>query len=263
MVENSQCEIDGGFEGISKFAIIEAKCQSVDDFIIRQLYYPYRLWKSKSSKKIVPILLSFSNNIFVFYIFDFDDLYHYNSISLKSVHRYCIGQYEIELSDIRQILYNTKSFKKDKSVTFPQADKFVRIVDLLDRLYVNEEPITKEEITIESAFDGRQADYYTSAGIYLGLIEKLKPGFVLTEKCREIMKLDPKRKNLELVRAILSHRVFNIVLGEYLMYSEKPSRERIINIMNDNLDSLSPTTIARRAQTVEKWVDWILQLTTY
>jgi hypothetical protein len=160
-------------------------------------------------------------------------------------------------------LYNTKSFKKDKSVTFPQADKFVRIVDLLDRLYVNEEPITKEEITIESAFDGRQADYYTSAGIYLGLIEKLKPGFVLTEKCREIMKLDPKRKNLELVRAILSHRVFNIVLGEYLMYSEKPSRERIINIMNDNLDSLSPTTIARRAQTVEKWVDWILQLTTY
>lgn len=148
-------------------------------------------------------------------------------------------------------------------MTFPQADKFVRIVDLLDRLYVNEEPITKEEITIESAFDGRQADYYTSAGIYLGLIEKLKPGFVLTEKCREIMKLDPKRKNLELVRAILSHRVFNIVLGEYLMYSEKPSRERIINIMNDNLDSLSPTTIARRAQTVEKWVDWILQLTTY
>jgi hypothetical protein len=85
MVENSQCEIDGGFEGISKFAIIEAKCQSVDDFIIRQLYYPYRLWKSKSSKKIVPILLSFSNNIFVFYIFDFDDLYHYNSIFLLNL----------------------------------------------------------------------------------------------------------------------------------------------------------------------------------
>lgn len=53
-VKNSQCEIDRGFEGESKFAIIEAKCESVDDFIIRQLYYPYRLWKSKTSKEVIP-----------------------------------------------------------------------------------------------------------------------------------------------------------------------------------------------------------------
>ncbi len=83
-VENSQCEIDGGFEGTSKFAIIEAKCQSVDNFIIRQLYYPYRLWKSKTNKEIVPILLLFSNNVFTFYVFRFCDLYQYNSIQLKS-----------------------------------------------------------------------------------------------------------------------------------------------------------------------------------
>jgi hypothetical protein len=108
IVENSQCEIDGGFEGTSKFAIIEAKCQSVDDFIIRQLYYPYRLWRSKLIKEVIPIFLSFSNNIFTFYAFDFSNLYQYNSIQLRSVHRYCIGQYEIEMSDVRQTFNSIK-----------------------------------------------------------------------------------------------------------------------------------------------------------
>lgn len=263
MVENSQCEIDGGFEGASKFAIIEAKCQSVDDFIIRQLYYPYRLWKSKLTKEVIPIFLSFSNNIFKFYVFDFSDLCHYNSIYLKSVHRYCIGQYEIEMSDIREIFNSIKSFENDAQLTFPQADRFIRVVDLLDKLYAHEDPLTKDEITSEYAFDVRQADYYVSAGIYLGFLERLQGGsrYSLTNKGREIMNLDPKRKNLELVRAILSHRVFNVVLDEYLMHSERPARERVITIMSRYLTGLNQTTMKRRAQTVEKWIDWILQLT--
>lgn len=240
-VENSQCEIDGGFEGINKFAIIEAKCLSVDDFIIRQLYYPYRLWESKLTKKVIPIFLSFSNNIFTFYVFGFSDLYRYNSIQLRSVHRYCTGQYEIELSDIRQIFNGIKSFEDDALLTFPQADKFIRVIDLLDKLYIHEDPLTKDKITTEYAFDVRQTDYYVSAGVYLGFFERLYggSGYALTNKGREIMKLDPKRKNLELVRAILSHRIFNIVLSEYLTRSERPDRERIIAIISNNLTGLN------------------------
>lgn len=110
----------------------------------------------------------------------------------------------------------------------------------------------------------RQTDYYVSAGVYLGFFERLYggSGYALTNKGREIMKLDPKRKNLELVRAILSHRIFNIVLSEYLTRSERPDRERIIAIISNNLTGLNQTTITRRAQTVEKWIDWILQLTS-
>lgn len=73
-VTNSQCEIDGGFEGTSKLAIIEAKCQTVEDFIIRQLYYPYRLWTSKTNKEVIPIFLSVSNDIFSFYTFYFSPI---------------------------------------------------------------------------------------------------------------------------------------------------------------------------------------------
>jgi len=50
-VINSQVEIDGGYEGIRQLGIIEAKNSISDDFLIRQLYYPYRLWVPKIKKK--------------------------------------------------------------------------------------------------------------------------------------------------------------------------------------------------------------------
>ncbi|MFR5747221.1 MAG: type II restriction enzyme, partial [Romboutsia timonensis] len=53
-VSNSQIEIDGGYEGIETLALIEAKNSISDDFLIRQLYYPYRLWSNKVSKKVKP-----------------------------------------------------------------------------------------------------------------------------------------------------------------------------------------------------------------
>jgi hypothetical protein len=42
-VDNSQCEVDAGFEGTNHFVLVEAKNFAVDDFLVRQLYYPYRL----------------------------------------------------------------------------------------------------------------------------------------------------------------------------------------------------------------------------
>jgi hypothetical protein len=50
-VENSQIEIDGGYEGFNSLNIIEAKNYLSKDFLIRQLYYPFRLWAEKITKK--------------------------------------------------------------------------------------------------------------------------------------------------------------------------------------------------------------------
>src|SRR5690606_9488488 len=63
-VSNSQIEIDGGYEGLKSFIIIEAKNSISDDFLIRQLYYPYRLWKKRLQKPVRPVFLTYSNGIF-------------------------------------------------------------------------------------------------------------------------------------------------------------------------------------------------------
>ena len=69
-VKNSQIEIDAAYEGIKNFAIIEAKRDISEDFLIRQLYYPYRTWQDRLSKNIKPIFLVYSNGIYHLYEFD-------------------------------------------------------------------------------------------------------------------------------------------------------------------------------------------------
>jgi hypothetical protein len=51
-VGNSQIEIDGGYEGDSSLNLIEAKNYISDDFLVRQLYYPYKLWNNKITKQL-------------------------------------------------------------------------------------------------------------------------------------------------------------------------------------------------------------------
>lgn len=51
-VSNAQCEIDGGFENDDSVVLLEAKNIVHEDFNVRQLYYPYRLWHSRINKPI-------------------------------------------------------------------------------------------------------------------------------------------------------------------------------------------------------------------
>ena len=79
-VNNSQVEIDGGYEGVSSLSLIEAKNSISKDFLIRQMFYPYKLWNNKITKEIKPIFLTYSNGIFHFREYVFEDPNHYNSL---------------------------------------------------------------------------------------------------------------------------------------------------------------------------------------
>jgi hypothetical protein len=43
-INGAQIELDAAYEGIESLALIEAKKYLSDDFLIRQLYYPFRLF---------------------------------------------------------------------------------------------------------------------------------------------------------------------------------------------------------------------------
>lgn len=266
-VTNSQCEIDGGFESENCLAIIEAKNQSVSDFIIRQLYYPYRLWKSKTHKEVIPIFLSISNDIFSFYRFCFTDDKLYNSIQLVSEHKYCISKSDVDMSDIRDILNSIEIIPDDKT-PFPQADVFPRIIDLVGQLYATDEELSKDDITLMYAFDKRQTDYYVSAGIYLGLVERHRIAgqptvYALSKHGFYVMSQHPQRRNIELVKCILKHRIFNDALKASLAKADIISNDEILSIMekgNEPIATGSLKTRDRRAGSVRGWIYWILKL---
>jgi hypothetical protein len=266
-VDRAQCEIDGAFEGVSSFAILEVKNEDVQDFHIRQLYFPYRLWLNKVNKKVIPVFLTYSNEIFTFSVYEFEKPTEYNSLKLVKKRRYQIVPTEIEIADIRHILSKTKVRPEPASIPFPQADRFERIIDLLVHLYVAGGSISQEDITTRYSFDLRQTRYYTNGGIYLGLIERIATrgvgiSYALTESGLQMMQKAPRARNFALIELILQHRVFRDALEYYLLHSSCPSRTEISEMMQKARLLINGTTSARRSQTVIGWIRWIMRLTT-
>jgi hypothetical protein len=264
-VENSQIEVDGGYESINKLILIEAKNFSADDFLIRQLYYPYRLWSNKIQKPVIPVFMTYSNDIFSFFIYDFENPMEYNSIRLLKQSNYIIASEGITLSDLYNVTQTTLLIKEPE-IPFPQADNFLRIVDLISLLMDNKE-LTSDEITNNYAFTYRQTAYYTTAAMYLRLIDKHRNennevSYFLTEIGKSIMSRRHKQKYLGIVECILIHEVFNKVLREYFDKASPLSIPEITEVMNRcylyHVNTQS--TVERRAQTVSKWIDWILNL---
>ncbi len=254
-VTNSQCEIDGGFETDDCLILIEAKNYRVEDFLIRQLYYPYRLWSNKISKKVVPILMTYSNDIFSFFIYEFADISDYNSITLVEQKNYEIASEEIQGTDIELLLTQIKIIPESQEITFPQADRFDRIIDLISLLLEN--GLTPNDITENYQFDKRQTGYYTSAGKYLGLIEKQGKIFTLTNNAKYILRQPHKLKYLKLIEKILVHEVFNRAFKLSLETGDIPSKEQITKLMSESNLKITNTTIDRRASTVKGWIYWI------
>lgn len=264
-VQNSRIEIDGGFEGINSLALVEAKNFISDDFMVRQLYYPYRLWKSKVNKPVRPVYMVYSNGIFNVYEYKFEDDEDYSSIKFVKSKKYSIEDTEIDIQDIQDVFNNINEFDIEPEIAFPQADSFERVINLCELLL--DDSMTKSDITENYAFDERQTTYYTDAARYLGLVYKNKVDgnivFELTELGRKVLNLRYKQRQLEFVKLILKHKAFYDYLSLYLENSDKPTTFDTIEIMKhcDLYNIESESTYKRRASTIRGWIEWILDLT--
>jgi hypothetical protein len=250
-VQRPQIEIDGGYESINKLIVIEAKNLEPDDFIIRQLYYPYRYWKMKVNKEIVPVFLTYKNGIYTFYIYEFVDLNNYNSIRLKEK-----LSYTITFNKSNKVEFDSIEVKDtNNEVQFPQADAFNRIIDLISALA--ETPKSTDQITELFEFTSRQSSYYTSAARYLGLINEKSP-HELTELGREISSLNILDRNKKLVRLILSHKPFYETFKLFLKNRSIPNKDILISILLKETNIESESTLFRRASTLKGWLTWII-----
>lgn len=263
-IANSQVEVDGGYETENELLLFEVKNEIINDFLIRQLYYPYRLWQNKLDKDVIPIFFTHSNDIFSFFIYKFTDIQGYNSLQLIEQRDYIIAHEEIEIRDVTDILYGVR-WVPEPEIPFPQADNFVRVVDLLGLLVEND--LERNAITENYSFDQRQTNYYTRAAMYLGLVERYVTEdryvwFRLTHQGRQLMRSAYKTKYLGLASSILEHKVFNLVLRDYIEHSAQPEKTRVVEIMKlCNLYHVdAEKTYYRRAQTILKWVEWIIDL---
>lgn len=263
-VNNSQIEIDGGYEGQNSLILVEAKNVLSDDFIIRQLYYPYRAFKDRINKPVRPVYLTYSNGIFRLREYRFENPNIYNSLCLVKCQDYSIIESKLTLEKLEELTYSTPYRLEPPDVPFPQADDFNRIVNLCELIY-NYGPKSKADIAEENGFVKRQADYYSNAAIYLGLLSKdtSYDGLLkLTEKGEHLFNVDLYHRQLEFIKTIICHGAFGETLKQYLFLGNIPTKYEIVRIMqsvpNIKIKQDSEKIFLRRAQTVASWVKWII-----
>lgn len=266
-VKNAQCEIDGGFENENHVIIMEAKNVLNEDFHVRQLYYPYRLWRKKVSKPVRLIFSIYTNMIFRLFEYRFVDENDYSSIELVKTKNYSLQDTRIEIEDLTKVRENTEVCHRDNqdddlTVPFIQANSFERVISLLENIKDN--PMTTEQLAELMEFDERQSDYYFNAGAYIGLFEKKREDkqtkVFLTRLGEEVFSLNYKSRQLKFVELILQHQIFADCFDMVLENGgEMPGKNVIENMMRE-YNVCNEGQIVRRAGSVQGWLRWIFNL---
>ena len=257
-IDGVQIEVDAGFESPDKIYIFEAKLGRIEDFNIRQLYYPFKDWSSRSCKEIIPIFFVYTNGLFYILQFRFEEEYG----KLQCVRSKCFtvnepARLEINLKQLLDEIH----IEPEPDVPYPQANDLDKVIDILTNFHsagLSNKPAIAEFFD----FDERQGDYYANAGYYLGLLKRIPDSteFELTREGGYIARsLNRSRRNLLLLMQMMKRPSFNEIIRLF------DSKNRDLTSLN--VDILAPiiqrhvglndTTARRRASTVMSWLKWM------
>lgn len=266
-VSKSQIEIDGGFESEDYIYLVEVKNLIHDNFLVRQIYYPYRTWtkkleEKKIDKKVRNIFLTYSDGNFYLREYEFEQPEDPSSIKMVKEDRYSIVKDALNVEMLQEIL-DSVDIVEEPELPFPQCNDLDKVINLCELLCYKNEEMSKAEISEEFHFVGRQAAYYGDGARYLNLIAYNKnQTYSLTQLGETVFSQSLQQRQIELVRIILSHKPFNIVMRDYIKQSECPSYKRVLELLKDydmyNVDK-EGATFKRRCSTIRRWVNWILE----
>lgn len=262
-VHGAQLEIDGGFENQDAVIIMEAKNVLHDDFHVRQLYYPFRKYQSHIKKPIRLVFSQYTDMTYYLYEYEFTEPDNYSSLSLLRKEAYTFEDTRITLSEIWKVWQNTPVKSTDNqaqtNVPFIQADRFDRVISLLERLSgADNNTMTTDEITQFMGTTQRQATYYPAAGEYLGLFERKRGRISLSARGKQIVKRGRRERQLALIELMFEHEIFHRLFESFYRSGSLPD----IGVVEKTMLCLNVcnagATVRRRAQSVLSWLRWII-----
>ena len=257
-VKGVQIEVDAGYESPERIYLFEAKLGRVEDFNIRQLYYPFKDWSCRSTKEVIPLFFVYTNGLF--YILQFAFGKEYGELRLVKSKCFTVNE-PAKLPVILEQLLAESRIEPEPEIPYPQANDLDKVIDIVTNFHsagLSNKPAIAEFFE----FDERQGDYYANAGYYLGLLKRIpySTEFELTREGEFIAKsINRSQRNLLLLKQML----------------KKPSFYEIIHLFeNKNRDltslsvgflapiiqkhvALNETTSRRRASTVMSWLRWM------
>ncbi len=250
-VEGVQIEVDSGFEGDAVY-LVEAKMGDREDFHVRQIYYPYRMWREKiTNKPIKPVFLTYSNGIFALSLYSFTEDTNYHSIKLDKVKKFTFEQKPIQVT-LREILDQIiPHLREPTEFPFPQADNILKIRDTIDLIASG--LTTKDSLAEYWTIDLRQGDYYANAAAFLGFIDRNNGEWKLTNQGFDFRNSPPSVRNIKLAQSLFAHPVFHKAMTIYFETNDYPSKDQVGEIIK-KFTLLTGATPTRRSSTVLAWL---------
>lgn len=248
---------------------MEAKNVIHSDFNVRQLYYPFRKYASFVSKPIRLVFSQYTNLTYNLFEYEFTEPMDFNSIRLLQMASYTFEEDRITADDVWWIWNGTKVLYDDDyrtrgPIPFPQADRIDRIFALMEFLSGYPDGAPTDIITEFMGTVERQAAYYPSAGIYLGLFERPRRGMTaLTRHALELLGF--KRRSdrlLKFASFIFEHKIFHDLYGIAIKRGSIPEKSEIMHVMSELnvIEGTSDAMLYRRASTVSAWLKWLFDL---
>ena len=214
------------------------------------MFYPWRLWKPLTRKEVVPVFLTYSNRAYGFFQYGFKDEDNYHSVELVRKQWFTLDEPEgiASLADL---------FESSRAVTpakpFPQADTLGTVIAAVE-LYAAK--ITAAaDIAERLGFDERQGQYYTTAALWLGLVERNGGKINLSARGKEFASVSRWARFEILFRAVAATPVFRESIRRKLELKPMAAGEIAELILAK--DFATKSTARRRAQTVIAWVNWL------
>lgn len=264
-VESAQIEIDAGFETKESVTIMEAKNVINNNMNIRQLYYPYRLWRSKVRKPIRNVFSIYSNKVYKLLEYEFTDPKDFSSIRLIKEADYSLEDTTITIEDILNVHKNIEPFIDEDNLKngypTPQANSISKLISLMEIL--SDGPKSKDEIAELMEFDVRQADYYFNAGRYLQIMEYTEEDGqilrTLSQVGEKLLDGSYRHRQLTMVSLLFEHHLFH-ELFKISYPTGKLSKNDILDVMEKYNSRENLTTRSRRSSTIKNWIEWIYTL---
>ncbi len=255
-VHSSLMEIDGSLESENLYALIEAKNKLNDDFLIRQVYYPYReFYQRFGTKKLIRnIFMIYNAGIYILLEYEFPEIGNMLSIKQLKKSYYILGDL-INKQDAKNILDRTNAY--DRNITFPQANDLFKVLNILELISNDiDDEVTAESIAKYYNLNKRQGNYYKTALCYIGFITTDQKA-VITELGYKYLKSNFKEKIEIILEFCATDFVFRAALKNCLLDKLEFNNNDYLELFDKYKIEYNNTTRNRRLSTVKAWISWL------
>jgi hypothetical protein len=255
-----QVEVDSGCESRDDIILIEAKVGEPQDFIVRQLFYPYQQWRKEvPQKRIRPwFFCSYEiagRRLYKFWEYKFENEKQYQSLALQKGESFFLEPQRARLT-VEELLRTHVSKLDKKSWDVPQADSFWRVAEM--PLLIAQGINNSTSVAAHYEFDPRQSSYYRQAAEYLGLVYMDKANtYCLTDLGQEFVSRSADERRQLLAGMLAGFPPMRSVLELSAKAGEDGiGREEIAALLARH-STIGKSTPKRRAATLLAWLHWL------